>query len=138
MADDIYVEVGPRAVKSGKVPKEYAGSAKKLMRNGAIKGLKKAAGYTAEKKGKPTKGFYIDAALIEIAISEAKGKESVFCTVTGVVATWPKRMMLTSKLTSKTGFKGASSKKDVEDCMSLVMELAIKDEIVPFLKKQKV
>lgn len=136
MADDIYIEVGPMSVISGKVPKEYVGSAKKLMCDAAIKKIKKAKGYTPEKK-KATKGFQFSATLNSITITTDKGKESVFCEISGVVATWPKKKMLTSKLTNKTGIKGGATKKDVEDCITIAMETVTEKYVVPFLKKQK-
>lgn len=137
MADDTYVEVGPMSVAKNakKVPKEHAKTAKKLMQTAAEKEFKKAKGFTPKKNGKPAQGFYFDATLNSIVIDEKK--KSVTCAVSGVVATWPRKKMLTSSLSSKPTLKGGTSKRDIEDCISIAVESAVKQQVVPFLKRQK-
>ena len=136
---DIYVEVGPMSVSkiSTKVPSNYKSKAKELMHDAAIKAIRGASGFTPDKIGNP-KGFYFDATLSEIVIGTYRGQPSVTCKVTGVVATYPEKRMLTQSLAGNTTLAGGTADSDVRDCITAVMEGTTKDQVIPFLKKQPV
>jgi hypothetical protein len=136
MANDVFVEVGPMSASKDakKVPKEFAAAAPKLMRAAAVREVKKAKGFTPDKKGSPKEGFYIDATLTGVTIDA--GAKTVKCELSGVVATYPKKKMLTSSVSGSATLKGGTDTRDVEDCIAAVAEAITKDKIIPFLKKQ--
>lgn len=134
---DLYVEVGPMSTSKdpNKVATSYATSAKKTMRDAAMKSVRGASGYTPDKVGNP-KGFYIDMTLTEIEIGTYQGQPSVTCKATGVVATHPEKRWLTQSLTGKTTLGGGASPRDVQDCIKEVVTAMMTKDVIPFLKKQ--
>ena len=134
---DIYIDVGPMAYSKDttKVAANYTAKAKQLMRDATIKAIRAAAGFTPDKTG-GSGGYYFDATLTEITIGTYQGQPSVTCKVSGVVATFPQRRMLTQSLAGKTTLAGGASARDVEDCIRTVMEETTKKEVIPFLKRQ--
>jgi hypothetical protein len=135
---DIYVEVGPMGYNKDpkKVPTAYALKARKLMRDGAIKAVRKAPGFTPVKTGTPN-GFAFDATLTSITLGKHQGRDSVTCAVNGVIATYPKRSILTRSVIGSTTIVGGHSRRDVEDCISLAGEGVTAQHVIPFLRKQK-
>ena len=134
---DIYVDVGPMAYSKDptKVAAKYATKAKQLMRDAAMKAIRNSPGFTPDKTGNPS-GFHFDATLSEIAFGTFQGQPSVTCKITGILATYPQKRILTKTLTGKTTVVGGNSDRDVEDCIKAVVDETTKKEVIPFLKRQ--
>ncbi len=134
MADKIFVEVGKMAVKKGKVPKEIVAKAPKIMFKTACKAVDSNNKFTSKSPGKDAKGFFIDFTLVGV-VEDAK-KKQIEAQFSGVVATMPKKKMITSSLTSSAKV-AMSGKGDAEYIIEEGLKGMMKKDVLPFLEKQK-
>lgn len=131
---DIYIEVTSMAVNKDtkKVPTKHGVRAIQLMRDAAAKAVRGASGFTPDKKGN---GFLFEGTLDEISFDPYKGEPAVSCKVVGLIATYPKKEVITKRLEGgKITVVGGTSDRQVDDCIKEAMDKATND-VISFLKK---
>src|SRR5271165_77935 len=110
---DIYVDIGP--MDTSKVPKEFVAKAKAAMCDAVEGAVKKASGFTAQKKGE---GYTIRLKVAELTVD---GKE-VSCKLSGELLRYPKPEMVSTSLTGGAKAAGMKPEDAVEDCIGAIIE----------------